>query len=163
VGARRALELGLLGTLPGKTPDATMASALYTDIKKGGKGRSYFVRCASPPADGPKRRRVCVSHASSCGTAQTRLVAAAARRTRARARARARRGAAARERRRAGAARRARRGARALGRARASALVTAVCTRCGLTVAPHLLAAAGRARGCLGCASGRTTPPWRTC
>jgi error-prone DNA polymerase len=34
-----ALRLGFLGQLPGKTPEATMASALYTDIKKG-KGRN---------------------------------------------------------------------------------------------------------------------------
>jgi hypothetical protein len=50
---RRALELGLLGTLPGKTPDATMASALYTDIKKGkGRAGSYFVRCVGGTAHG---------------------------------------------------------------------------------------------------------------
>jgi hypothetical protein len=80
-GARRALELGLLGTLPGKTPDATMASALYTDIKKGGKGRSYFVRCAAPPADGPKTKTcafVRFRMPSSCGTPNARLGRAAA-------------------------------------------------------------------------------------
>jgi len=43
---RLAMKLGLIGSLPGKTPDATMASALYTDIKKGriGKGDSLFAR-----------------------------------------------------------------------------------------------------------------------
>ena len=36
-----ALDIGLLGTLPGNTPEATMASALYTDIRR---PDSLFVR-----------------------------------------------------------------------------------------------------------------------
>jgi hypothetical protein len=43
---RTAIRLGIIGQLPGKTPEATMASALYTDIKKwkDGKGGSLFCR-----------------------------------------------------------------------------------------------------------------------
>jgi hypothetical protein len=70
----RALELGLLPRMPGKTPDATMASALYTDIKKGAKakGASTFVRCGArmrtharwPPAHArPYRRSGTAPHA----------------------------------------------------------------------------------------------------
>ena len=40
------MSMGLIGQLPGKTPEATMASALYTDIKKwkDGKPGSLFCR-----------------------------------------------------------------------------------------------------------------------
>lgn len=48
---RVALRLGFLGSLPGKTPEATMASALYTDIKKG-KGRNGAGSIFCRPAEG---------------------------------------------------------------------------------------------------------------
>ena len=47
--------MGIIGSLPGKTPEATMASALYTDIKKwkDGKAGSVFCRCVPSPAIPP--------------------------------------------------------------------------------------------------------------
>ena len=44
--------MGIIGNLPGKTPEATMASALYTDIKKwkDGKAGSVFCRWVHVPA-----------------------------------------------------------------------------------------------------------------
>lgn len=44
--------MGFIGSLPGKTPEATMASALYTDIKrwKAGIPGSVFCRCVARPA-----------------------------------------------------------------------------------------------------------------
>jgi hypothetical protein len=41
---RTALQRGFLNA-QGKTPEATMASALYTDVKKK-RGESIFTRCA---------------------------------------------------------------------------------------------------------------------
>ena len=40
------MSMGFIGKLPGKTPEATMASTLYTDIKKwkDGKPGSLFCR-----------------------------------------------------------------------------------------------------------------------
>lgn len=47
--------MGIIGNLPGKTPEATMASALYTDIKKwkDGKAGSVFCRWVHVPAIPP--------------------------------------------------------------------------------------------------------------
>ena len=44
--SRAAMSMGFIGKLPGKTPEATMASTLYTDIKKwkDGKPGSLFCR-----------------------------------------------------------------------------------------------------------------------
>lgn len=49
---RTAVRMGFIGSLPGKTPEATMASALYTDIKrwKAGIPGSVFCRCVARPA-----------------------------------------------------------------------------------------------------------------
>ena len=49
---RTAIRMGIIGNLPGKTPEATMASALYTDIKKwkDGKAGSVFCRWVHVPA-----------------------------------------------------------------------------------------------------------------
>ena len=41
---RYALENDLLGNLPGKTPEATMASACYTDLKKKDVNKRVFAR-----------------------------------------------------------------------------------------------------------------------
>ena len=41
---RYALENNLLGNLPGKTPDATMAAAMYQDLKKKKESKRVFVR-----------------------------------------------------------------------------------------------------------------------
>ena len=48
--------MGIIGSLPGKTPEATMASALYTDIKKwkDGKAGSVFCRWVPSPAIPPR-------------------------------------------------------------------------------------------------------------
>ena len=52
---RTAIRMGIIGNLPGKTPEATMASALYTDIKKwkDGKAGSVFCRWVHVPAIPP--------------------------------------------------------------------------------------------------------------
>ena len=42
-GLRAALDRGLIHC-QGRTPEATMASALYTDVKRKG-GSSIFTRC----------------------------------------------------------------------------------------------------------------------
>jgi hypothetical protein len=51
--------MGIIGNLPGKTPEATMASALYTDIKKwkDGKAGSVFCRWVHVPAFPPRQLR----------------------------------------------------------------------------------------------------------
>lgn len=51
--------MGFIGSLPGKTPEATMASALYTDIKrwKAGIPGSVFCRCVTRPAAVAPRAR----------------------------------------------------------------------------------------------------------
>ena len=51
--------MGIIGSLPGKTPEATMASALYTDIKKwkDGKAGSVFCRWVPSPAIPPPHLR----------------------------------------------------------------------------------------------------------
>jgi len=53
---RTAIRMGIIGSLPGKTPEATMASALYTDIKKwkDGKAGSVFCRWVPSPAIPPR-------------------------------------------------------------------------------------------------------------
>ena len=50
--------MGFIG-LPGKTPEATMASALYTDIKrwKAGIPGSVFCRCVARPRPSRVRGR----------------------------------------------------------------------------------------------------------
>ncbi len=52
---RAALERGLIHC-QGRTPEATMASALYTDVKRKGE-RSTFTRCALARAPRPACRR----------------------------------------------------------------------------------------------------------
>ena len=53
------MRMGFIGSLPGKTPEATMASALYTDIKrwKAGIPGSVFCRCVTRPAAVAPRAR----------------------------------------------------------------------------------------------------------
>lgn len=51
---RVALERGLLQA-KGKTPEATMASALYTDVKRKERN-SIFTRCAASPLPPPSPR-----------------------------------------------------------------------------------------------------------
>jgi hypothetical protein len=53
------VRMGFIGSLPGKTPEATMASALYTDIKrwKAGIPGSVFCRCVTRPAAVAPRAR----------------------------------------------------------------------------------------------------------
>ena len=59
---RTAIRMGIIGNLPGKTPEATMASALYTDIKKWKDGKAGSVLCrwvhvpAIPPAPASLRK-----------------------------------------------------------------------------------------------------------
>ena len=52
------MRMGFIGSLPGKTPEATMASALYTDIKrwKAGIPGSVFCRCVARLAAGVRAR-----------------------------------------------------------------------------------------------------------
>ena len=63
---RLALDWGLL-TCSGKTPEATMASAMYGDIKRKDRG-SLFIRCAH-----------CQRHCRHYRHAQVAMVAHAAR------------------------------------------------------------------------------------
>lgn len=56
VACRLAMDLGLL-KCQGKTPEATMASALYTDVKRK-LSKSVFTRCVSAWA-----RMACCPHA----------------------------------------------------------------------------------------------------
>jgi hypothetical protein len=55
---RLALERSLINC-QGKTPEATMASALYTDVRKKGNA-SVFIRCAAPAARLPGQLNMAV-------------------------------------------------------------------------------------------------------
>jgi hypothetical protein len=62
-----ALERGLINC-QGKTPEATMASALYTDVKRK-HNKSVFTRCAYSPACCLHLHGTPYGHVSCCGEA----------------------------------------------------------------------------------------------